>query len=246
MMLKSVLLFAGFYLAFGTNYFNDNDWIFTTNQGWPFDVCQSNSVSFSIALPGIPDSKYIEYTCNNDGSVTKSNYASISADGECMDIQSSINYPKNFTNPSDLYAFECDSTNNYAEVNFFGYFFADPASNQCSATALGKGTFKYSVDSCASNDGLSFMYVIMLIDIIVYIYWNIYNICRFTCSPGVMTATTYNNPTCDSSSILNVVTINEGTCTKYADTVIDFNGGVATFVYATYGIYTIYIKCLFI
>ena len=157
-MLKTVFLFNIFYLSFGTNYFNDNDWVLALNQGWPFGVCQSNSVTVTVTLPGIPvpDPVYIEYKCNDDGSVTKSKYSGINADGECMDIQSSINYTTNFTNPNDIYAFECNSTNNYAEVNFFGLL-ADPGSNQCSATALGKGTFKWSVDSCATNGENSVM-----------------------------------------------------------------------------------------
>mmetsp|Transcript_105159 Transcript_105159/g.128380 ORF Transcript_105159/g.128380 Transcript_105159/m.128380 type:complete len:316 (-) Transcript_105159:114-1061(-) len=215
MMLKTVFLFNIFYLSFGTNYFNDNDWILTLNQGWPFGVCQSNSVAISISVPGLPAPTYIEYTCNDDGSVTKSEYASISDDGECMDIQNSVNYIGNFTNPGDRYAFECNSTNNYAEVNFFGHIFARPEESlQCASTATGKGTFKWSVDSCATNGETSNM---------------------LTCIPGVISVTTYGNSICDPSSIIETVTITEGECATYGDTKVPFGGTEQDlFIYATY------------
>ena len=151
-MLTTVLLFDIFYLIFANNYFNDNFWFLGLNQGWPVGICQSNQYQSSLLMTS---PTYIEYTCNDDGSVTRSRYAGINADGECIAIQNTINYTTNF-NPNDVYGFECDSTNKYAELNFFGHLFSDPQSNQCSS-AVATATFKWSVDSCASDGKYSNM-----------------------------------------------------------------------------------------
>ena len=75
---------------------------------------------------------------------------------------------------------------------------------------------------------------------------NTYILYRLVCSPGVIIATTYDNPTCDSSSILNVITINENECTKYADTTVPFNGSPQPIViFATYGKYLILIPFIY-